>query len=402
MIRPRLVFWFFTLAACFIANQLIQHRYLMILMLFLLVLPIFSVLYSYWIRRNLAIDIQTENDFIERGENAVWFIRFENLSKIQGMVIRVMIKSNTFSLDQEQMKASLFISQNDYQIIRLTAKPSYSGPFTAESLSVSVNDIFGFFSLKLFSAKELNFPNIYVLPLGDTDSNYKDYLSNQLEAGQLPAGKNQILQDEFDRFREMENGDSLKLIHWKLSARMQEWIVKEFEKEDERSVTVILNLPEVFFKTLNKESDRLLKLRNFILDHTYTAIQIFLSRRATVRLKTYQPELAVEEAQHMNEADLLRKQLAFIPYRTVVPFHAQLEDEQLGNEQNILYILTHELNDNLVDELRALRIQIGGMLLVFAVDSNQAIKEAEEHIQKLEDLDISVEIAKSHEVNLYE
>ncbi|HHU54180.1 MAG TPA: DUF58 domain-containing protein [Clostridiaceae bacterium] len=401
MFRLRFVFWLIAVAATFIGNQLIEHKFIMILMLFLLSLPIFSILYGFWIRRKLIVKAIPELEFIERGQAACWYIRFTNLSKMQTMALRIMIKANTLHFDQDQIKSTLFVSQNSYQDIRLTAIPTFTGPFTVDGLSVTINDIFGFFRLKSFSANQINFPNVYVLPLENTGDNYHEYLSNQLEAGEFPTGKSQTLLDEIDRLRTMENGDSMKFIHWKLSARMQEWMVKEFDKEDDRTVTILLNLPEVFFKTYNKESNRLLYLRNFMLDHTYSAIKIFLSQEATVRLKTYQPELVVEEAIHMNESDLLRKQLAFVPYRIVVPFSEQLHDERLGNEQNILYIITHELNHSLVADLRALRTKIGSLHLVFAIDQNSTYEDAKEHIEHLSGFNINVEIAHSRKVNSY-
>ncbi len=399
MIRPRLFFWFLAVIACFIGNQLIAHEFIMIVMIFLLALPVFSVLYTFLIHKKLKIKVRVEEEYIERGENAVWYLDLHNTSPFQTMMLQIVVKENTLHVQQHQLKSTVFVSQNSAETVRLTAKPAYSGPFNANSLAIFLNDIFGFFKLKVYSGSELAIPDVHVLPLEEQSSSYKDYLVSQLESGQIPLGKSLILQDEIDRFRGMEKGDSLKLIHWKLSARLQEWMVKEFDKEDDQSVTVLLNLPEIFFKTYNANSDRVLQLRDYMLDHTYTAIQIFLSQQATVRLKTYQPELVVEEAIHMNEADLLRKQLSHIPYRKLIDFEDQIHNEIIGNKQNILYIATYELNDSIVANLRSIRSEIGGIFLVYAVDHPEDIAKAEHHLNKLKELDIKIEIANAMEVN---
>ncbi len=401
MLKPRLLFWLLAVISCFIGNQLISHKFIMIAMIFLLSLPVFSVIYTFFIRKKLHIMITAEQEFIERGENAVWYLALHNASKLQTMMIQILIRENTLHLQQNQIRSSIFVPQNSVETIRLTACPGYSGPFNANSMSIFLHDIFGFFRLKVYTGNELEIPNVYVLPLEEESSQYKEYLINKLESGQIPSGKSMILQDEIDRFREMASGDSLKLIHWKLSARLQEWMVKEFDREDDKSVTVLLNLPEIFFKTLNANSDRLLRLRDYMLDHAYTAIQIFLSRAATVRLKTYQPELVIEEAIHMNEVDLLRKQLAYIPYRKAVDFEQQIHDERFGNEQNILYILTHELNDSIVANLRSIRSEIGGIFLVFVIHDNEQLTQAEAHLNKLKEINISIEVANANEVNEY-
>ncbi len=402
MPRYRSALWFLAVIACFIANQLIEHKFIMIFMLFLLLLPIFSFLYTFWLRRKLKIRFEPVSEYIKRGEDAVWYVYLENNSRIQTLSLRLMLRANSLFYDQSQIRSTHLIAQHSSEIVRITAKPFHSGPFSLYGLSISLNDIFGFFRIKVFGANNLNVPNIYVLPLMDSSADYKSYLQHQLESGEFPAGKSQVLLDEIDRFRNMMSGDSLKLIHWKLSARMQEWIVKEFDKEDDRSVTVLLNLPELDDKSLSKEYHRLGKIRDFMLDHTYTAIQIFLSFGATVRLKTYQPELLIEEADNLNESELLRKQLAYIPHLSVISFADQLHDELIGNEHNIIYIATDELNSSLVTELRSLRAVSGGILLVYVSDSQSSDEEVKIYISQLEQADIIVEIANSNKINAYD
>lgn len=369
-------------------------------MVLLLMLPIFSVIHSFWMKRKISVNISVKNEYINRGQNAVWDFNFKNLSKMQAIYIQIVARFPEIINKGKTLKAEVLIPQHSTRTIRISAKTAYSGPFNINDISVYANDIFGFFRIKLFS-KDLEIPDIIVLPKEDSSSNYKKYLSNQLEAGEFPAGKSQILLDEIDRFRSMEPGDSLKLIHWKLSARMQDWIVKEFDKEDDRSVTVILNLPEIKFDS-NQDLSNILKMRNFILDHAYTAMQIFLSNRATVRLKTYQPERVEEEAIHMDEIDLLKKQLAFIPFEKVVDFNEQLADEQYDNEQNLIYLLTYQVDDALIAQLKNLRAKIGAMLLVYVIDQEANMDLIQNQIKQLTTLGINVEIAKTHEVNVYE
>ena len=63
------------------------------------------------------------------------------------MALRIVIKANTLHVGQEQIKSILFVSQNSHQDIRLTVIPTFTGPFTVDGLSITINDIFGFFRL---------------------------------------------------------------------------------------------------------------------------------------------------------------------------------------------------------------------------------------------------------------
>lgn len=400
MLRFRAIIWFLAVIACFLANQLVEHKFIMILMLFLLILPIFSILYSFWIKRKLVISFTPANEYIKRGEAAIWYINFENTSSIQTLAVRMIIKADSLVLNQHQLKSTLLIAQRSKETVRLTTKPEHSGPFSINGLSISINDIFGFFTIKVYKSTMLDIPNIYVLPLTENTEGYDKFLRNQLESGEFPAGKNQVLLDEIDRFRDMMAGDSLKLIHWKLSARMQQWIVKEFDKEDDKSVTVLLNLPNFPNKYYIREEKKLYRIRDYMLDHAYSAIQIFLSVGATVRLKTYQPELMIEEAVNMNELELLRKQLAHIPAKSAISFSDQITDEFQGNEHNVIYVLTNELNSNFVTSLRALRTQTGAILLVY-VSEETSLLSVESYIEQLQQADIKVEISNPNGGNHY-
>ncbi|NLJ95125.1 MAG: DUF58 domain-containing protein [Clostridiaceae bacterium] len=401
MIKPRFIFWLLALFIGFLFNNLVQHKIMLILMLLLLIMPIFSLLYSFYTKRKISVEISTQQDYIVRGENALWDFEIINHSLIQAIFIQVKIKFPKIINQDRQLKSEILIPQKSSQTLRIVADSAYSGPFNFSNLAIYANDIFGFFRIKLFSEKDLDSPNIIVLPKEEQATDYKQYLSNQLEAGEFPAGKSHVLLDEISRFRSMEAGDSLKLIHWKLSARMQEWMVKEFDKEDDRTVTVLLNLPEVNLAS-DKDQSKLLRKRNFMLDHSYTAMQIFLSNRATVRLKTYQPELVVEEVSTMNEIDLLQKQLAFIPFERIIDFQEQLADERFDNEQNLIYLLTYKLNDSLIADLRNIRPHIGAMLLVYVIDEDVDETLIQSQIEKLSTNGINVEIAKTHEANVYE
>jgi len=76
-----------------------------------------------------------DQEFIERGDQACWYIKFTNLSKLQTMAIRILIKANTLHIDQEQIQATLLIAQNDSSNIRLQLNCIFR-PFTADSFSI--------------------------------------------------------------------------------------------------------------------------------------------------------------------------------------------------------------------------------------------------------------------------
>lgn len=65
---------------------------MMILMVLLLMLPIFSVIHSFWMKRKISVNISVKNEYINRGQNAVWDFNFKNLSKMQAIYIQIVAR----------------------------------------------------------------------------------------------------------------------------------------------------------------------------------------------------------------------------------------------------------------------------------------------------------------------
>ena len=142
--------------------------------------------------------------------------------------------------------------------LRTTSK----GSFILGSDSILVQDIFSFFYLPLGKSsytdpetkEEMNTIELKVLPNPNVWNLSKAGRLQDPERVQM-ATENIKVSDEVDalaNIREYERGDRMKQIHWKLSARSGDWIVKEFEDPRQGGILFVLDpkLPDACTKPL--------------------------------------------------------------------------------------------------------------------------------------------------------
>src|SRR5699024_2712200 len=111
------------------------------------------------------------------------------------------------------------------------------GYYEIGSVEVIISDVFGIFSLrKTYSSKA----SLLVYPEA---SNISYFPINSVEQrGELPI--DDILFKDWSRLdslREFREGDSFKSIHWKLSAKLDDLIIKEYEKRGDAKMGIFVD-----------------------------------------------------------------------------------------------------------------------------------------------------------------
>lgn len=120
---------------------------------------------------------------------------------------------------------------------------SRRGYYQVGEIEVTIKDIFGFYS---FSKKITSNTSLIVYP--DTITLSTFYITTSHESGELLVQDSRF-QDKsrINTLREYREGDSIKAIHWKLSARKEIPIVKDYEHRGDTNVIIFVdNYKELF------------------------------------------------------------------------------------------------------------------------------------------------------------
>lgn len=157
-------------------------------------------------------------------------------------------KNQLFSVS-ENKKVTISLSSKTEQYIEYV--PPYCGELYIHSLSVKCSDIFGFCSLTLDNDIQCR---IDIIP----EHNEVTILGNQISRARPETGafsvsrKGNDSSEVFD-LRNYVQGDELKTIHWKLSGKMDQLIVKEYS-DTTRYDTIVLY--DISLKTAGREIDK--------------------------------------------------------------------------------------------------------------------------------------------------
>ncbi|MBR1735447.1 MAG: DUF58 domain-containing protein, partial [Firmicutes bacterium] len=200
----------------------------------MLIYPAISLIASYIAYAGIRAEVRCEKECIDKGEESQFLVIIKNYSFIPVLSAKISIEMN-----------NLFYRENNTRIINTSLgfmketlmvpiKSDVYGKISAQMIKIEINDWLNFFKFK----KDINAENfIYVLPdkNGEAESGENDISGND------GAQENEKIGDGFDvvNIREYEEGDKLRSIHWKTSARLNEIYVKE-NKDEENDATIVL------------------------------------------------------------------------------------------------------------------------------------------------------------------
>lgn len=198
---------------------------------------------SRYLQRHLRIGYEKSTLTAYQGQPVTGRILVEHTGAIPASYLRVVMKAG-YRDEQKQGKIAVTGSvwEHEKKCMEFQEIPVHCGILELSAKRMAVYDY-----LRLFKAtKRLDDrAQIFVLPtavpmqIAFQNSSIPDPRDQQEQPDKNQRGEDgsEILQ-----FREYQEGDLSRAIHWKLSARMQQLWVKEYEREDRMQVTVSLDM----------------------------------------------------------------------------------------------------------------------------------------------------------------
>lgn len=238
------------------------------LMLFYLelVLPPVLLLFCVFLRRGMTVQLQLANPVVERGEYITVRIRVRSRCRLAGgrFVIRLKMQQAAGtdrgiltgrlplqSLSEKREERGSFVIEGEYA-------PRFTGRGQVLVTQVWCYDCLGLIALPLFgrrhsSLKEemLVLPEAVAVPVRVSRES-REYAGESDTYSTRRGGDDPA---EIFRIRRYQAGDRLRSIHWKLSAREEELMVRE--------LSLPLGCPVLFFLDMQKRGKRTRPLKNW-------------------------------------------------------------------------------------------------------------------------------------------
>lgn len=245
MINKRAVFAYLdTLIIVILIVIVLRSYYFLVFLILWLLIPIFSYVLCKLLVSKISVSVSMPETQITRKEKFTVIFRISNPSFIPSVSAKIKVKTNNaFFNSKAAHTLDMPVKAHKSSIVTYPLVSSNCGVFELSAEYITVSDITGIFNIK----KELNINNrLLIMPVNDN--------STQLTPAGLSMGVNEAFESktkgndfsEVTDVREYIQGDRMADIHWKLSAKKDDLMIKERSAMSAKQLVIV---PELWGKT---------------------------------------------------------------------------------------------------------------------------------------------------------
>lgn len=204
----------------------------------MLLLPAFSVLYTLIIYMRFKLGQDLDKRFVTKGDRVSFLFSINN----EDFLLYPYLKVSLYGSDT--------IFENQYQIRNFSLPPfsgrnyafelqcNYRGNYEIGIDSVEIEDFFGLIKLR-YNVGEPKYVTVYPKIVYLEKFHLRtDFMS---EVHSMLNTRDEDM-TTISEIRKYQYGDSMKRIHWKLTARTQELMVRKFQSTSETNTLLLLDL----------------------------------------------------------------------------------------------------------------------------------------------------------------
>lgn len=227
-------------AASIILLVFFHNYYMFFLLVFLTVLPAVSIMTQCYIKNHLHCTLELQKRSVHIGEQDVISITIQNPTWFPLLNCNAVLRiQNHFYPEAETVQIPVPALAKQSNTVCFPLQSLYSGSIEVQLLHIQLYDMLHLLMLnKKFSTlcTAIVKPENEPVSIPVTDCRLKD--SSDATPDQPWKGTSENMMD----VRSYRPGDRLQHIHWKLSAKKAELLVKEFESEAGNAVCVLFEL----------------------------------------------------------------------------------------------------------------------------------------------------------------
>ncbi|MCL2049543.1 MAG: DUF58 domain-containing protein [Defluviitaleaceae bacterium] len=273
--------WLFLLALAVVGAFFLGERVFFVVAAVLLVLPIFSYAFAFLSLRLVKISYVPPRPVV-KNEQGAFSIRLHNRGFLPFGKIGVILRAEQYDhLGKPKDELTLYLFYR--RVVSKTFSVPYRGHFEMGIEAIYARDLTGLFKLR----RQVNaFETLTVLPLVAEANNLS--LAARFEgfsAYDLHAEDYSSVAD----IRQYLPTDSIKRVHWKLTAKRNEWLVKNYQSHGRNHAVVLLGggaLPLFsdcsFMGTPSRSLDSVLTLEDALIENTLGIVKALLTKGTSV------------------------------------------------------------------------------------------------------------------------
>lgn len=382
MITGRGVLYLLLLAVTGLGVAYSGNSQLYVIFTIALLLPFISAFQVIRLRSLVSIAARLEKVLVIRQDDGSMKVDIGLSGRFMSGLIRMSIlKADcTGRLDTERRWIALMPAASLHLQIRLPTL--HRGIYHAGPDRMMARDLFGFFGLPLLSAKACQAlqRSLMVLPRPNAFDPLTDLTESLSQMQHENAWQIGSDLDTIANIRSQQPGDSLKRAHWKLSARLDKMMIKEFENPRRMESLLILDLAAVPSSTLSEQ-----EYGDCFTDCAAHVCKVVLAVPCSLRTVSWQPE-GRQEVFAENLADDHRVQLMLAGLQPTGRRSADrvlAEEFSLNRNARLVILMTGRINEAIAQQLMVLRLLQRAVCLILVVPDQAQMPELDDQVSRL-------------------
>ncbi|MEG6614716.1 DUF58 domain-containing protein [Pseudoclostridium thermosuccinogenes] len=312
-----------------------------------LLLPLFSFLYTLVLFASFKYIQSVDGKYVLKGDKLKYRLNINNEGPLYYPYVKINFHiSSTFLAGQLQEESfSLLPGEKTSFSYELECK--YRGVFAIGLSSVEFEDLLGMFRLR-FNIKETKeiiiYPKIVYLDIFHLRTSFLSDTHTLI---------NSLYEDftTISDIRRYSYGDTMKRIHWKLSAKMDELYVKTFQGTSRTVATIFLDL-----KRIEGPMENQVIVEDKLIESAVAVIRYCLYNWIPVDLVYCTKDIVNLEAKAPSDFERIYKELAQIRFDQSVAITDVMELFWAGSiKKTDVFIFTADLNYDLYNQIYKIR-----------------------------------------------
>ncbi|MDR1061196.1 MAG: DUF58 domain-containing protein [Clostridiales bacterium] len=263
---------------------------------------------------------------------------------------------------------------------RMTSK--YRGHYDVNVLDVRVMDFLGLLSMHVRCGRA---PGLAVYPqvaeIDDLGAAGQFGMDSSLSAGKASEDMSSV-----SDVRGYIDGDGMRKIHWKLSARAQAFMSKEYESETKPRIAILLNLCEIA-----GEPEARLRMEDMIVELAVSVVFYFLRKNWSASLCYFENGCVQRGVSDISLFERVYEELAFVGFNADCDIAGAFDIMGIdGGERQNVCVITPKVSGELLDRMLKASGQGCSVSLLYACEA-----------RKYMDSTLWASVIKKSAVNLY-
>ena len=287
-----------------VLGLLFYHNYAMLIVVIIMaLLPVFSNICAYIISKKINIKLEIPQTSVAKNHDIHLNIKIDNPTILSSDNVVLQIKVyNAFYNNDELFTIVVPASAKEIRQLEWKFKSKYCGRVIASLESVRVKDVFRVFTFNSCANSEAE--TIVMPDSRNIDNNFYMLSEGEGEQNEVQYRKGSDV-SEISEIREYIPGDKLQSIHWKISAKQDKMMVKEYGMPFTNEFVIV---PELYFDGENPQ------ILNEIFDNMYSVAISFLENRRQFYigwLNILDEEIAYQKVETDIDIAIIFKQLFY-------------------------------------------------------------------------------------------